>query len=61
MRNRSAANRAAIHISDDALTTPASTTAEPHALQARRLAKRFFLSPDVAATIARLYFGEARA
>jgi hypothetical protein len=61
MRNRPAANRAAIHISDNALTTPATTTTEPQTLQARRLARLFFLSPDVAATIARLHFGEARA
>lgn len=44
----------------NALATPANTTAEPQTLQARRLAKLFFLSPDVAATIARLHFGEAR-
>jgi hypothetical protein len=61
MRNRPAANRAAIHISDNALTTPANSTAEPQTLQERRLTKLFFLSPDIAATIARLHFGEARA
>jgi hypothetical protein len=61
LRNRPAANRAAIHIFKDALTTPANTTAEPETLQARRLAKPFFLSPEIAATIARLHFGEARA
>jgi hypothetical protein len=33
----------------------------PSQLQARRISRRFFLSPDVAATIARLHFGEARA
>jgi hypothetical protein len=32
----------------------------PSELQARRIARLFFLSPDVAATIARLHFGEAR-
>jgi hypothetical protein len=47
MRNRPAANRAAIHILDDALTTPTINTTEPQTLQARRLAKMFFLSPDV--------------
>jgi hypothetical protein len=41
----------------DALTTPAINTAEPQTLQARRLAKLFFLTPDVAATIARLAYG----
>jgi hypothetical protein len=61
MRNRPAANREAIQISKDALTTPENIIPEPETLQARRLASRFFLSPDVAATIARLYFGEARA
>jgi hypothetical protein len=61
MRNRPAANRAAIHILDDALTTPTINTAEPRTLQARRLSERFFLSPDIAATIARLHFGESRA
>jgi hypothetical protein len=40
------------------VTTPATT---PEDIQQRRLAKLFFLSPDVAATIARLHFGEARA
>jgi hypothetical protein len=30
-------------------------------LQERRISRRFFVSPDVAATIARLHFGEARA
>jgi hypothetical protein len=60
MRNRPAANRAAIHISDNALTTLSTDIAEPASLQARRLAARFFLSPDIAATIARLHFGEAR-
>jgi hypothetical protein len=33
----------------------------PEDIQQRRLARLFFLSPDVAATIARLHFGEARA
>jgi hypothetical protein len=61
MRNRPAANRAAIHISEYALTTPATTIAEPATLQARRIAARFFLSPDTAATIARLHFGETSA
>jgi hypothetical protein len=32
----------------------------PSQLQARRISRRFFLSPDVAATVARLHFGEAR-
>lgn len=45
----------------DALTTPLINIEEPASLQARRLADRFFLSPDIAATIARLHFGEARA
>jgi hypothetical protein len=45
----------------NALATPANTATEPEALQARRLAQLFFLSPDAAATIARLHFGEARA
>jgi hypothetical protein len=58
MRNGPAANRAALHISN-ALTTPINTTAEPQTLQAQRLAKLFFLSPDVAATIARLAYGGA--
>jgi hypothetical protein len=45
----------------NALATLANNATEPEILQARRLAKLFFLSPDVAATIARLHFGEARA
>jgi hypothetical protein len=49
-----------IHISD-AMTTLPTTATELTSLQERRLAKRFFLSPDVAATIARLHFGEVRA
>jgi hypothetical protein len=31
----------------------------PSELQARRIARLFFLSPDVAATVARLHFGDA--
>jgi hypothetical protein len=40
-----------------AITPPVT----PEDIQQRRLARLFFLSPDVAATIARLHFGEARA
>ena len=60
MRNRPAANRAAIHISQDALTTPLHNTA--HSLRAQRLAARFLLQPETAAVLADLaYGGEARA
>ena len=61
MRNRPAANRAAIHISDNALTTPITSTTELRNLQERRLSTRFFLSADIATTIARLHFGEVSA
>jgi hypothetical protein len=60
MRNPPGANRG-VHISDNALTTPINSIAEPRTLQERRLSTRFFLTADVAATIARLHFGEARA
>jgi hypothetical protein len=43
------------------LTKPAEIATTPQEIQQRRLAKLFFLTPDVAATIARLHFGEARA
>jgi hypothetical protein len=33
----------------------------PEDFQQRRIARLFFLSPEIAATIARLHFGEARA
>jgi hypothetical protein len=42
------------------LAKPAEIATTPEDIQQRRLAKLFFLSPDVAATIARLHFGEAR-
>jgi hypothetical protein len=41
------------------LTKPAEIAITPEDIQQRRLARLFFLSPDVAATIARLHFGEA--
>lgn len=60
-KNRSGDNPAVFQISKDALITPLSHATEGEALQVRRLSSRFFLSPTVAATIARLHFGEARA
>jgi hypothetical protein len=44
-----------------ALAKPVEIAITPEDIQQRRLAKLLFLSPDVAATIARLHFGEARA
>jgi hypothetical protein len=47
----------------NALATLAITATERPALQeiqAQRIERRFLLPPDVAATIARLHFGEAR-
>jgi hypothetical protein len=44
----------------DVLTTPLTSTPEPRTLQERRLSARFFLSAEIATTIARLHFGEAR-
>jgi hypothetical protein len=41
-------------------TEPLEIAITPEDIQQRRLAKLFFLSPDVAATIARLHFGEVR-
>jgi hypothetical protein len=43
------------------LTEPPEIAITPEDIQQRRLARLFFLSADVAATIARLHFGEARA
>jgi hypothetical protein len=45
----------------NALATPEYTATDAQKLQERRLTARFFLSPEIAATIARLHFGEARA
>jgi hypothetical protein len=61
MRNPSGANRGEIHISDNALTTLSTPTTELRNLQERRLSACFFLSAEIAATIARLHFGEAQA
>jgi hypothetical protein len=44
----------------NALATLEHTATDAQKLQERRLTSRFFLSPDIAATIARLHFGEAR-
>jgi hypothetical protein len=60
MRNRPAANGTAIRIFE-ALTTPTDNSETAAEFQARCVARRFFLSPDIAATIARLHFGEALA
>ncbi|QDW38745.1 hypothetical protein FFI89_017305 [Bradyrhizobium sp. KBS0727] len=60
-KNRAGGNPAVLQISKDALATPLSHATEREALQARRLASRFFLSTSVAATIARLHFGEVAA
>jgi hypothetical protein len=43
------------------LAKPAEIATTTEDIQQRRLARLFFLSPDVAATIARLHFGEAAA
>jgi hypothetical protein len=45
------------------LTLALNATEHPplQEIQAGRIARRFLLPPDVAATIARLHFGEARA
>jgi hypothetical protein len=42
------------------LVKPVDTGTRPQEIQQRRLARLFFLQPETAATIARLYFGEAR-
>jgi hypothetical protein len=56
-RNRPGANRTAIR---KASSAPEAISDTVEQLQERRLARLFFLSPDVAATIARLAYGAAQ-
>jgi hypothetical protein len=42
------------------LAKPIEIATTPEEFQQRRIARQFFLQPETAATIARLYFGEAR-
>jgi hypothetical protein len=56
MRNRPAANGTAIRKA----STPSDNTETTKQLQARRLARLFFVTPETAATIAQLAYGVAQ-